>query len=406
MSGIMDNPKLEAAYNELVELNDFTRFWEFFRTNSEIMKTDSAVDYLIARLKIDCLAVIPDDVTLRRRLNTVMMLSAIGTKAQRGVPLLLEIIKNNDDDRLLRSICTEAVRNIGTDSVDNVNNIEEEKQSNVNENDIQSGLITSLQSSLTKPMDPLATYMRSLSFILGEERERGQAASKIGRMGSDAMDAVPLLVKVINSDFENKALRYLCIQSIKQIAPEDKETIHTLLKTLLKKDEAPFVRRACAQAIAEIKPTYDGIIKKLVSLLKNMDDNIYIRKACLDALGEMGENTHEVLTELRRLAKRKNFDLKDVVIKSVKMIEESIGEDVLKEVNKPITKKAKAPAKKKTAVKKSKSTKGKTKPVKKPKTATKKTKTSAKKSRTTTKVKTAVAKKTRAKKSPGRSKSK
>lgn len=391
MNGIMNNPKLEATYNELIKLNDFTRFWEFFRTNSNIMRTDSAVDYLVARLKVDCLVGTSDDGTLMRRMNTVMMLSAIGSQAQRGVPLLQEIIKNKSDDRLLRSICIEAIKKIESDSIDKIHNVVEEKRIMVKADDIQSSLVTSLQSSLTKPIDGLKTHMHVLSYILGDERERGQSASKIGRMGSEAMEAVPLLIKIVNSDFESKALRYLCIQSIKKIAPVDKETILTLVKILLNKDEAPFVRRACAYAIAEIKPTNDGVVKGLVHLLENMDDNIYIRRACLDALAEMKESSREVLKELKRLAKSRNFDLSDVVRKSINQIEKSIGENILDQINKPITGKTRAPEKKKIQAKKSKSTKSKTKPVKK--------------TRTTVKVKAAATKKTK-KKYASRTKSK
>jgi HEAT repeat protein len=149
----------------------------------------------------------------------------------------------------------------------------------------------------------------------GERQVRVQAIETIGAIGPAAKDAVPRLLKLIDSPEQGTVIRILT-----KIGPEQ-GVLTTFLKLLRTGDED--ARSAVADNIYRFGPKPE-IVSALINALK--DKSPHVITYVTWSLQQLGSAAKPALPALRRLAKTTNDkDIKNDVLVAIRAIEEDEG---------------------------------------------------------------------------------
>jgi len=160
---------------------------------------------------------------------------------------------------------------------------------------------------------------RLLLLAENDEKEgvRKQAIETIGLIGPSAKDAVPRLIKLINSSEKG-----MVIGTLTKIGPEQ-GVLEILLKLLRTGDED--ARSAVAGSIDAFGPKPE-IVSALIKALK--DKSTWVQSQAIWSLEKFGSSAKPALPALRRLAKTTNDkDLKETVQSAIYKIEKAVGKE-------------------------------------------------------------------------------
>ncbi|UCG67572.1 MAG: HEAT repeat domain-containing protein, partial [Deltaproteobacteria bacterium] len=121
---------------------------------------------------------------------------------------------------------------------------------------------------------------------------RISAAVALGKIGSEAKEAVPSLIKALGDS--DPGMRYRAAEALGKIGSEAKEAVPALLKAL--GDNEPEVYMVADSAIAEIVPEAREAIPSLIKALG--DSDVRVRHGAINALGKIGSSAESVVPAL------------------------------------------------------------------------------------------------------------
>jgi HEAT repeat protein len=125
----------------------------------------------------------------------------------------------------------------------------------------------------------------------GRESDRQSAVKALGSFGSDAVDAVPALIRALDDEW--RGVRVSAVAALGEIGPEAREAIPVLVTLLWDKDSQTSWH--AGQALGKIGPQ-EGVVPGLIRALQ--DERFQVRSAAVDGLAHIGPGATEAVPAL------------------------------------------------------------------------------------------------------------
>jgi HAD superfamily hydrolase (TIGR01484 family) len=143
---------------------------------------------------------------------------------------------------------------------------------------------------------------------------RKHAAHALSRIGTDAADAAPALIRLI--DDPNSDVQANVVYALGKIGIAGEGVVDALIKVLGHRDSK--LRWRAAYALGKIGPVRNQVVPALVRLTE--DRYSKVRWHSVSALGKIGPVTDEVLPAITKAAEDKNLDVRRHAIKQLAKI--------------------------------------------------------------------------------------
>lgn len=143
----------------------------------------------------------------------------------------------------------------------------------------------------------------------GCHETRSQSAYYLGKMGEEAKEAIPFLLKALSN--HDPYVRSNVIYALGEIRSEAPLVIPALLKILEENNSAYEVRKATVIALGKFGTSAIQAISLLTRML--YDKNVYIRSSVAYVLGEFGESACEAIPALIKALEDESYDVREHV---------------------------------------------------------------------------------------------
>jgi HEAT repeat protein len=218
------------------------------------------------------------------KLTAATALGKIGSPAVVAYANLQELAKDDTIPEIKKAAST-AMRQIGAPKKSDVQTILIPALSNNNPNYRASAIVClwMLYRDARSAVGPLSKALSDPDATV-----RGTAAFALAAIGPEAVEAVPALIKALQSQGD-ETLRFRAAYALGEIGPKAKEAIEPLKAAL--DDKKPAVRLHAAQALWSIDPKAEELVPALTRLLddKELDTNLLV--AAVETLSKMGSHS-------------------------------------------------------------------------------------------------------------------
>jgi HEAT repeat protein len=226
------------------------------------------------------------DANLRN--NAINALMQIGPDARAAVPTLVENLKDPNQYVVTQSL--QALRQIQPEPKTVMPDLQELLKST---NPYQRAMTADAMVAVDHENK---TVLPVLIELLGDKQWWGTAVLALGRMGPNAKEAVPDLVKLLKTP-PNPFARTQIVSALGQIGPEAKAAVPALLD-LIKAEKEINIRHAALGALKAIHADSKEVAPAMLALLKENDPNTFIRYTALEVLGQGGKESKEAIPVL------------------------------------------------------------------------------------------------------------
>lgn len=238
-------------------------------------------------------------------------ISEVGPDAEFAVPLLIENIVDGDDYVYLNYRVTNALVSIGPAAAAAVPTLlaEFERQSRY-------GLAGHREEEQLTAFCPAATpfLVEALNDETRSPRLHILCLRVLGRLGSDAADAAPVVAACLDSD--NPRVRQTAAEALGEMADNSAVALPALERTL--QDPRPLVRAVAATSIAAFGDEARHLIPRLIELLS--DDYLDVQVAAARALGQFGGAAADAVPTLETLSQSDSPLLRETAAQTLEAI--------------------------------------------------------------------------------------
>jgi HEAT repeat protein len=247
------------------------------------------------------------DQDFRVRWSALGCLFALGSQAKSAVPNIIELLE--DPYPIIRQHAAEFLGKHGKSG----GKIGPKLKKNLCDPDFQVSLAASKALFQIKEND--SETLMALKRILNNNQtqniyNRIEAAQTIGNIGSAAKEAVPSLISVISvfnkDDSLYGSLQSICAESLGKIGPDAMEALPFLQKAM--KSPIPSVRAHSAGAFWLISGKTSESFPILHQVLIDDNNPDYDQKIACQYLGRMGRGAKDAIPTLCRVAKKSQSD--------------------------------------------------------------------------------------------------
>ncbi len=256
-----------------------------------------AVDALITALR---------DKSPEVRGQAAKALGAIGEAAQKAVPSLLNLVRR---DPKAREAAAEALVKIGEKAAKSLAEMASTPRVYTDAS-IRQTAVTALGELGPKlKSGPIkANVVSALKKALSDPDKKVPllAIEALGKMGADAQDVLPTLIKSY-FDHKDAAVRRASIVAASKIGAEVKNGPPTSLMSGLKgalKDSDPGVRKAAVEALGAMGPKAKEVVVALLGLFEDKDAGV--KMAAIAAVGQIGADSKAAAKAFGDLLKDQN----------------------------------------------------------------------------------------------------
>lgn len=184
-----------------------------------------------------------------KKRKTVKQLSAMGTQAREAGPVMIALLEK-DRDPLIRRGAAEALGNIGADRKASIKALAKAM------NDDDAEVIATASASLSKfGKDAVPVFREGL--VSKDNEIRKQSAEALARIGPDAKEAVPELIKAFQTETptprKGNTIKATYAAALGSIGPDAKAAIPVLEAFLEQRVPDQQLRRTTQEALRKIK---------------------------------------------------------------------------------------------------------------------------------------------------------
>lgn len=262
------------------------------------------------------------------RMRAAHVISKIGDDTHNAVPALLEVIKNEKEDMELLQSLAEALDRLSSDMegilptlIDLIQHgtpfqmliaaeriealdskgkkaaaipVAKGLQSLIQNNylDIADDIFFTLEKMGSEAEDAIPIIVDFLNHESPEIRTR--TLSSLGKIGAQNDQAFRAITKCMNDG--SPKVRALVIQIVTNIAPKREDVIHILASAL--NDQDPHIRSKAANVIGGMGAVSKKAVPALMEALE--DEEMSVRRSVIRALGDLGSDAKEALPALKQ----------------------------------------------------------------------------------------------------------
>jgi HEAT repeat protein len=228
------------------------------------------------------------------QLIVLKSLRKIGPAAAPAVPELISLVEKGEDETAFQA--TLVLGGIGAEAKPALPALMKAAKVQNDQLALPFGAIGALALISAELDDDPAPVVEVLIESLERDRFRRQSVGLLGHIGPRAAKAVPSLLQLLPSEYDN--LHFIVTQAISKIGPAANAAVPTMKKLL--DDENDIVYAHALDTLVAISPDPEEFVRLLLTML-SQEKNEQRRSHLIDSLGKMGSKAKAAVPELIKM---------------------------------------------------------------------------------------------------------